>query len=125
MSEIKEKRRLTDEAADISAARGGRGSALKAITANRLADGLVVYLGAGGDWVEPIEGARIADGKDEAAVLLAEAERAAAACRVVAPYAIDVVRNADGAVRPASYRERIRAFGPSIHPQFGRPEAAS
>ena len=37
----------------ISAARGSRGgTALKAVTANRLADGAVVYLAADGGWVE-------------------------------------------------------------------------
>ena len=44
MSETKGTSRKTEEAAVISAARGGRGAALKVVTANRLADGAVVYL---------------------------------------------------------------------------------
>ncbi|MGZ9021622.1 MAG: DUF2849 domain-containing protein, partial [Rhodoplanes sp.] len=117
--------RKTEEAAVISAARGGRGAALKAATGNRLSDGAVVYLGDDGEWTERIEGARIADGKDAAAALIADAERDVPLCRVVAPYLIDIARGPDDAVRPATYRERIRAFGPSIHPRFGGDETGS
>ena len=116
--------RKTLEAAEISAARGGRGAALKVATANRLSDGAVVYLGDG-EWTERIDGARIADGKDAATALMEDAERDVPLCRVVAPYLIDVGYSADNALRPATYREQIRAFGPSIHPQFGRHEAGS
>lgn len=117
--------RKTEEAASISAARGGRGNALKTVTANRLEDGIVVYLADTGEWIEQIQSARLADGKEEASALLADAERDAALCRVVSPYLIDVARGQDGLVRPATYRERIRAFGPSIHPQWGRDEAGT
>ncbi len=126
MSETKGTSRKTEEAAIISAARGGRGAALKVVTANRLADGVVVYLADDGEWTERIDGARVADGKDATAALLADAERDAALCRVVTPYLIDVTREANGALRslrPVTYREHIRAFGPSIHPQFGKLEA--
>ena len=116
--------RKTLEAAEISAARGGGGAALKVATANRLSDGAVVYEGDG-EWTERIDGARIADGKDAATALMEDAEREVPLCRVVAPYLIDVGYSADNALRPATYREQIRAFGPSIHPQFGRHEAGS
>jgi hypothetical protein len=123
MSETKGPSRKTEEAAAISAARGGRGAALKAVTANRLADGAVVYLTEGGQWSERIDAARVADGKDAAAQMLADAERDVAHCQVVAPYLIDVAREPGGALRPSTCREQIRAFGPSIHPQFGKLEA--
>jgi hypothetical protein len=123
MSEPKGTSRKTEEAAVISAARGGRGAALKVATANRLTDGAVVYLAGDGEWAERIDRARVADGKEAAAALLTHAERDAALCRVVTPYLIDVTRDPDGALRPATYREHIRAFGPSIHPQFGKLEA--
>jgi Protein of unknown function (DUF2849) len=123
MSETKGSSRKTEEAAAISASRGGRGAALKAVTANRLADGLVVYLTDGGQWSEQIDAARVADGKDAAALMLADAERDVANCRVVSAYLIDVARVPGGALRPSTYREQIRAFGPSIHPQFGKIEA--
>jgi Protein of unknown function (DUF2849) len=123
MTENKASSRKTQEASAISAARGGRGAALKAATANRLEDGAVVYLGHEGGWEERIDAARVADGNDAAAALLAEAEQDVALCRIVAPHLIDVARDAKGALRPTTYREQIRAFGPSIHPQFGKLEA--
>lgn len=125
MTEIDGASRKTEEAAVISAARGGRGAALKAATANRLCDGAVVYLGEDGEWTERIEGARIADGKDAAAALIADSERDVPLCRVVAPYLIDIGRGPDNAVRPATYREQIRAFGPSIRSPYGRQETGS
>lgn len=125
MTETEGPSRKTEEAAVISAARGGRGAALKAATANRLSDGAVVYLGDDGEWTERIEGARIADGKDAAAALIADAERDVPLCRVVAPYLIDIGRGPDNVVRPATYREQIRAFGPSIHLPYGRHETGS
>jgi hypothetical protein len=118
--------RAGDEAAAaISAARGGRGAALKAVTANRLADGVVVYYAEGGEWAERIEHARVAEDKDAAASLLADAERDVGRCRVIAPYLIDVVRGDGGALRPTTYREKIRAAGPSIHPDLGKQAAES
>ena len=77
----------------------------KVVTANRLADGAVVFRRTDGDWSLRIEeAAATADGAD----LLAAAEKDAAASLIVAPYLIDL---ADGA--PTDYRERIRAYGPS------------
>jgi len=84
---------------------------LKAVTANRLADGAVVFRRADGGWVLRVEEAAAAD--DAAAgALLAAAERDAAAALVVAPYLIDVALEA-GQPAPTFYRERIRAYGPS------------
>ncbi len=81
------------------------------VTANRLGDGLVVYLDMDGGWSERIADGRVASDDAAAAALMTVAE--AAACQVVAPYLIDVV-DADGSVRPASFRERIRAQGPTV-----------
>lgn len=90
----------------------------KIVTANRLADGLVVYMNGAG-WSERIEQARIAQGDVEAAGLLAEAERPGQALEVVGPYLIEVAR--DGAApRPVSHREVIRARGPSVRPDLGK-----
>jgi hypothetical protein len=120
-TESKSGKRTTEEGVlAISTARGARGAALKAVTANRLADGVVVYLGEGGGWVEAIEAAQSVSGKDEAAVLLASVEPDVAACRIVGPYLIDVVAGADGKLRGASERERIRALGPTVRLDLGK-----
>ncbi len=89
------------------------------LTANRLADGDVVYLTAAGAWSTSIDEARIADGKEEAAALDAAGAKAAAAQIVVAPYLIDVGEDA-GHVVPLRYRERIRAYGPSNRPDLAK-----
>jgi len=121
MTEKKSPSRTTDEAVvAISSARGSRGSASKTVTANRLGDGVVVYLAEDGGWIEGIESARAVDGKEAAAALLAEAEADVGRCRVVAPYLIDVVRDARGALRPATYREVMRAAGPSVRLDLGK-----
>ena len=43
---------------------------------------------------------------------------------VVGPYLIEVAAQ-DGKVVPTRYRERIRAFGPSTHPELAKPAYAS
>ena len=78
------------------------------VTANRLTDGIVVYLASDGGWTEEIGRARLAETEDETKALEAEAAKDVAARKVVAVYPMEVaVRN--GAVDPLSVRERIRA----------------
>ena len=43
----------------------------------------------------------------------------AEAAIVVDPYAIKVT-DEGGEIRPVRYRERIRAFGPPVHPEFAK-----
>ena len=92
------------------------------ITGNRLADGIVVYLAADGGWTENVNGSRVGDSERELERMKALADAAAKAAVVVEPYAIDVAQDGDG-IRPVRYRERIRAFGPSVHPDFAKRPA--
>ena len=85
------------------------------LTANRLSDGEVVFLGDG-HWVEHISAADLFVG-DAGAPALAAAE--AQPTVVVAPYLIDVVPT-DGVPVPVAYRERLRAIGPTTHPDLGK-----
>jgi hypothetical protein len=78
------------------------------VTANRLVDGIVVYLASGGGWTEEIGRARIAETEEETKALEAEAAKDVAARKVVAVYPMEVAVR-DGAVDPLSVRERIRA----------------
>ncbi len=78
------------------------------VTANRLRDGIVVYLAPDGNWVEEIGCARIAETEDEVSALEAQAAEAVKAREVVAAYPMDVALN-EGVVDPLSVRERIRA----------------
>jgi Protein of unknown function (DUF2849) len=78
------------------------------VTANRLTDGIVVYLASDGSWTEEIARARLAETEDETKTLEAEAAKDVAARKVVAVYPMEVAVR-DGAVDPLSVRERIRA----------------
>jgi uncharacterized protein DUF2849 len=83
------------------------------LTANRLHDGIVVYLAADGGWVESIDGALVARSAEEARALQAQGARDAARNLVVEPYLAEVAEDG-GRVVPARVRERVRVEGPSI-----------
>ncbi len=88
----------------------------KVVTANRLRDGLVVFLAEGDGWSLALADARVADGPRAEAAIMAVAEQASDDRIVVGPYLIDVTAD-NGTVRPVRYRERIRADGgPTIDP---------
>jgi hypothetical protein len=89
------------------------------VTANRLADGVVVFPDAGGDWAEDF--GRAAVHADAAAVeaALALAGEAVARSLVVDPYAVEVeLRN--GHYAPKALREAIRASGPTVRRDLGK-----
>ncbi|MBI1986114.1 MAG: DUF2849 domain-containing protein [Rhodospirillales bacterium] len=96
---------------------------LHIITGNRLTDGVVVFLATDGGWTETLASSRVIENDDELAQMKALADAAAKAAIVVEPYPIDVTRDG-GEIRPVRYRERIRAYGPSIHPDFAKQDAA-
>jgi hypothetical protein len=82
------------------------------LTANRLADGRVVWLGSGGDWSEQVAEARIfAPGQRDDA--LAEGAAAERARIVVGAYAVEVALRG-GTPCPLRLRERLRMEGPSV-----------
>jgi len=96
---------------------------MKVITANRLLNGDVVWLGENGSWVERITLARPFDGKDQVAEGLAIGQEAEKNQEVVSVYEMDVTLE-DGVIVPVRLRERIRAAGPTTHPQFGKQAQA-
>lgn len=80
----------------------------KVITANRLRDGVVVFLEAPDRWSEEIADARVADGEAAVAELEKIAERSVSDQSVISVYAMDVALE-KARPRPQSTRERIRA----------------
>lgn len=78
------------------------------ITANRLQDGLVVYLAENGSWERSLSAARVADSKDGISALETLAAQAAKEQIIVGAYPMDVDLTAGGPT-PKSVRERIRA----------------
>jgi uncharacterized protein DUF2849 len=89
---------------------------MKALTANRLDDGEVVFLSKG-RWVEQFGEADLFD--DDEAALAAEAHAKTQITLLVEPYLIEVAP-VDGGVAPISYRERLRALGPTNRHDHGK-----
>ncbi|MDQ0463729.1 hypothetical protein QO010_001500 [Caulobacter ginsengisoli] len=90
---------------------------MKVLTANRLTDGEVVFW-RGGHWVERFADAEIF-AADDPAGQGAEAVALGQPTVVVEPYLIDIAEGPAG-VAPVSYRERIRALGPTNEPEHGK-----
>lgn len=98
-------------------------AAIQVVTANRLDDGVVVYLDASGGWSERLAEARVISGSEDLEAATAIAKRADEDRVIVEAYPIDV-RAADGRLQPLRLRERIRAEGPSVREDLLRPTGA-
>ena len=86
---------------------------MRMIIANRLTDGLVVFLTESGQWSTAIaDGLVIRDEADEGR-WLDMAKSAESGCLIIDPNLIDVTVE-EGAPRPVAIREAIRAFGPTV-----------
>ncbi|OCW58178.1 DUF2849 domain-containing protein [Hoeflea olei] len=99
----------------------------KVLTANRLSDGIAVWLGANGEWTASLKDALLARHEDAVAALEAAGAQALADNRVVDVNVIDIEETPAGP-RPYRLRERIRAAGPTIDyapAQAGRPAQAA
>ena len=83
------------------------------LTANRLGDGIAVFLDFEGAWSETIAEAAVAHSPDEVRALEDRGTYDAAHNLVVEPYLIEV-REVAGRIEPIRYRERVRAGGPTI-----------
>ena len=82
------------------------------ITANRLADGVVVYRTPEADWTTRISEAAVATTAPAASDLLATA--VAEDVLVVGPYVAPVGLDLGGRAQPGNLRERIRVNGPTF-----------
>ncbi len=96
---------------------------LQVFTANRVTDGVVVYLDEDDRWTESLGLVSVIADDETLAEKTAAAEAAAVTAVVVDPYAIEVT-DKGGEIRPVRYRERIRAFGPPVHPEFAKPSVS-
>ena len=86
---------------------------ISVLTANRLGDGVVVFLDVDGDWIEGIGAAAVARMPEEVRALEARGAHDAARNLVVDPYLVEV-HEAAGGLTPVRARERVRVAGPSI-----------
>ena len=82
---------------------------LHVASANRLADGIVVFLDDAGQWTPRLDRAAVARDERGAEILLERAR--AEAWSVVDPFLVAVLEDEDGMIEPLSLREKIRASG--------------
>jgi hypothetical protein len=90
---------------------------MKALTGNKLDDGEAVFLGHAGDWVPRFADAELYE--DDEAAMAAEAHAKTQITVIVDPYLIDVIAS-DNGFAPLSWRERVRALGPTNKPEHGK-----
>ena len=82
---------------------------LQVASANRLSDGVVVWLDDAGGWTTQLDRAAIAR-EDRAGEILLQRARTEA-FSVIDPFLVAVTEEEDGSVEPLSLREKIRASG--------------
>lgn len=92
---------------------------MKVITANRLLDGEVVWLGKNGDWQPELPSVHLLEDKKDIAAALAVARRAVLSREIIEPYEVDIALEGGRPV-PQRLRERIRAAGPTILPELAK-----
>jgi hypothetical protein len=83
------------------------------IIANRLRDGVVVFLAPSEGWEPAIAAGTLIENEADATRLMAVAKRHEGECKIVDPQLIDIEVK-DGKPRPTAIREAIRAFGPTV-----------
>jgi hypothetical protein len=83
------------------------------LIANRLHDGLVVFLAADGSWVESITNGWLTRDESERSRALQQGKEAQYGNQVIGPDLIEVVEQ-QGIRMPVSIRESIRATGPTV-----------
>jgi len=96
----------------------------QALTANRLADGEVVFLTRSGVWSVSVDEAALAQEPDAVKALEARGREAEAANIVTGSYLFEAERR-HGRVRAAHIRERIRTLGPTVRPDLGKQAQGS
>jgi hypothetical protein len=90
-----------------------RKPAIQVMTANRLSDGVVLYLAQDNQWVEQLAAARFAKTDNAVEQLQVSADAAVHDRLVIGPY-LFTVEAFGGEFRPISQREHIRALGPTV-----------
>jgi hypothetical protein len=94
----------------------------KVLTANRLTDGIAVWLNASGEWVASLQDALVAR-HAEAVTALEEIGKKSYADNKVVDVNVIEVQETNGVLWPLRLRERIRAEGPTMEYAPGYPVA--
>jgi hypothetical protein len=85
----------------------------KVLTANRLLDGVSVWLNGQGQWCEQLADAFIAR-HEEAVSALQDTGKKAVSDNLVVDVAVIDVKETEQGIWPTRLRERIRSHGPSV-----------
>ena len=85
----------------------------KVLTANRLTDGIAVWLNANGEWTTSLQEALVARHGEAVAALEEIGKKAYSDNKVVDVNVVDV-QETNGTLWPLRLRERIRAQGPTM-----------
>lgn len=89
------------------------------VTANRLRDGIAVFMTRNGEWSESIDDAVLALEPEAAAALESRAKDDEKKTLVTGAYLVDADR-VEGRVRASHIRERMRALGPTVRIDLGK-----
>ena len=92
---------------------------MQVLTAHRLADGVVVFLGPNHVWKERFDEAAVLSNEVAAEQAIRAGAADVAAHIVVDAYLIEVKPGTAGA-RPVRLREKIRADGPTVRADLGK-----
>lgn len=95
------------------------------VTANRLIDGVVVYLTDGNEWSVDIQDSVRAEGDSAESLeyadqLLKKSFDAVDTQEIIDPYLIEALMR-NGRICPKKYREEIRSSGPTSHSSHEHP----
>lgn len=82
---------------------------LQVVSANRLTDGVVVFLDDAGQWTASLAHAAVAEGERAGEILLERGK--AESFGVIDPFLVAVSADDEGNLEPVSLREKIRASG--------------
>jgi len=97
-----------------------KGAQFQAVTANRLTDGIVVYLTRDNEWSESLQDAEVAEGLEQAQALLARGQKFFEPGNFVLDVYLFEVEKTDSGIRASSVRETIRQAGPTVRLDLGK-----
>ena len=89
------------------------------IIANRLTDGVVVFLGTDHQWVEQLDECSPAESQAEEEELLRLGQQAEAQQEIIDPNLIHVEK-VEGVLQATKMREAIRSKGPTVREDLGK-----
>ena len=92
---------------------------LEIVLANRLTDGVVIYLDPAGQWQEDLDRAAVAADPENRARLQTQAD-AGVAGQLIAGWEFTEVTLNGGTLEIVKNKQRIQSLGPTVRPDLGK-----